>query len=168
MEAPHSRMALPLRARYVHLKSGTENTLRVVEPRGSQDCSDGYRYVRHDMDRMPIELGDLLDRLSGKFRRSDIEENIGAGRPDRHHLRVHRWCAGFIGRTGDDHPFIVVSQHVLQSQNIVPSEIIVLVEHTYPGVRIMLKDIGCVDARFSAVVRLQPDRPRKMPGVAPA
>ena len=74
---------IPLRIRDVHLKTGTENALGVVEARGSQDCSDGYRYVRHDMDGMPIELGDLLDRLSRKFRRRDIEEDIGTGGLDR-------------------------------------------------------------------------------------
>lgn len=31
------------------------------------------------MGGLPIELGDFLDRLSGKFRRRDIEENIGTG-----------------------------------------------------------------------------------------
>ena len=108
------------------------------------------------MDRIPVEFSELLDRLRGKFRRGEVEENIGTGGLDHNDLRVHRWCAGFMRRTGNNHPVVIISQTVLQPQKIVLSKIVVLVEHADLGVRMMLKNIGCVDPRFSAIVRCKP------------
>ena len=117
---------------------------------------------------MPVEFGDLLDRLRGEFRRADIDEDVGVGGLDRHHLGIHRRHADLVGHAGDDHAVIFVAQHVLQPEDVVLAEIVVLVEHAELGVGVMLQDVGGVDARFGPVVRLPADGPGEMLGIAPA
>lgn len=44
--------------------------------------------------------------------------------------RVHRWRTGVIGRTGNNHPVVLIPQDILQSQYVVPSEVVILIEET--------------------------------------
>src|ERR1700676_4671183 len=93
----HALVAIPLRICNIYLKAGTQNVFGVIESGGFQDCSDGYRYVRHDMDGRPIELAELLDRLSREFGRRDIEEEFGVGGFHGAPLRVDCCQPGFVG-----------------------------------------------------------------------
>src|SRR5258708_13785722 len=91
-EALHAWVTIPLRIRDVHLKTGAENAFGVVEAGGFQHRSDRNRYIRYDMAGVPIELSDLLDPLSRKFRRSGIEENIRIAGSCPLHLPIPTWA----------------------------------------------------------------------------
>ncbi len=84
------------------------------------------------------------------------------------------WAANFgvpmliVGNLADDHLAVLVAQHVLQTENVILSKIVVLIQQADPGVRMVLQDVGRVDAGFGAVVRRPADGPREVLRIAPA
>ena len=89
-------MAVPLRIGDIHLIAGAENALGVLETGWLEHRANRRRHVGHDVDRMPVEFGKLLDRLRCKFRGSDIDKDFRVRGLDRHHLGVHRRHADLV------------------------------------------------------------------------
>src|SRR3546814_10307958 len=95
----------------------------------SDVCSSDLRrngYVVEQVQWLPADLADLLDRLCGEFRRGDVEEDVGAGGFQVDDLRVDGGVGGFIGKFRDDHRLGLVAEPVLQAFDIVLTVIVVL------------------------------------------
>ncbi len=116
---------------------------------------------------MPVQLGDLLDRLSGKFRRRDVDEDIGIGALDLHHLGIHRWRRGLVGGFDHDQLVRLVAQAFAQADDVVLAEVVVLIEHPDGLARMVLQDIGRVDPCFGLVVGLPTHGPGKVFRIVP-
>src|SRR3954469_1623098 len=75
----HPGIAVPLRIGDIHLIAGAQDALGIIETGGPEHRPDRRRHVCHDLNRMPAEFGDFLDRLRRKFWRADVDENIRVG-----------------------------------------------------------------------------------------
>src|SRR5262249_19214262 len=78
VEFLHAGIIVPLRVGAVLGIGGGEDALRELQPRRLQYATDRSRDVGDNVHRTPVDLGGLLDRLGGEFRRGDADEDVGA------------------------------------------------------------------------------------------
>ena len=104
------------------------------------------------MNRLPIELVQLLDRLRGLLGGGGGEQQVGAGRFQLQDLRVDGRVGDLVGRLGDDHRPGLVAEPGLDAVEIVLAEIVVLIEHADLGGGMLLQNVLPVDAALGEVV----------------
>ena len=119
------------------------------------------------MHRIPFQFAELLDRLRGEFRRRDVDEDVGVGGLDLHHLRIHRRRGCLVGRFDHDQLAGLIAQPLAQPDHVILAEIVVLIHDADGLAGIILQDVGGVDARLDLIARLPADRPRKALRVVP-
>ena len=112
----------------------------MVEPGRLHDQRDRGGRVRHDVQRMPVDVGDFADRLRGEFGQCDVEQCVGAGRLQRDDLRIDGRIGGLVGRLGDDHRLCLVAERGLQRVEVVLAVIVVLVQHRDLRIRLFLQN----------------------------
>ena len=137
----------------------------MIEAGGFHHGADRCRDVVEDMQRPPIELRSLLDRLRREFRRRDVEEDVGSRRLQADHLRIHGGLGGVVGLFGDD--FHLVADAVLEAFEIVLSVIVVLIKDRDLSGRIVLEQVFGVDARLALVAGLPAHGPWKVLRIVP-
>jgi hypothetical protein len=101
----------------------------------------------------------LADRLSGEVRDSGIDEDIDAGGLHADHLRSDRGLRCLIGCCDDDHRLRLVAKAIFETVEIIFPEVVVLVQHADFAVRLVLGDIGGIDASFALIIGLPAGRP---------
>ena len=119
------------------------------------------------MQRLPADLGVLLDRLRCEFRRGDVDEHVGAGRLQLDDVGVDGRFGDFVAFLQDDHRCRLGAESVLEALQVVLTVIVVLVEDPDLGVRLLLQNVLGVDLRFALVVGLPAHRPGKVLRIVP-
>ena len=138
------------------------DALGVLDSGRNQRLADRRRVDVENLHRLPVEFGRLLDRLRAEFRRRDVVEQVGAGRFQRHHLRIDGRIGQFVGLLGDDHAGRLRPERVLQALDVILSEVVVLVEDADLGVRIIGQNVARIDVRLRLVVGVEGNRPREI------
>jgi len=100
-----------------------------------------------DVERLPLDLGDLLDRLRREFRRRDIEEDVGARRFELDDVVIDRGLGGLEAFLGDDHGSRLGAEAVFEALDVVLAVIVILIHHGDLGVGLLFEKIFCVDPR---------------------
>jgi len=96
-------IVLPLRIGGILQIVGRDDALRILEAGRLDHAADRGRDVVEEVQRVPSDFGDFLDRLRGEFRRGDVEEDVGAEA-----FNVTMWesmvrFGGLVTILGDDH-----------------------------------------------------------------
>src|SRR6476620_8103932 len=99
------------------------------------------------MRRSPSDVIDLTDRLGCKFGNSRSQQNIGAASLQSYDLRVDGRIGGLISLFGHDHFVRPVAQAFAQSDEVIVSEIIVLIEYSNLSVGQVLEDVARASRR---------------------
>ena len=86
---------------------------------------------------------------------------------DLDHLGIHRGRGGFAGCLDGDELVGLIAEPFVQSDQVVLAEIVVLIEHADGLARIILQDVGGIDACFDLVARLPADGPREVLRIVP-
>src|SRR5205807_5054262 len=128
--------------------------------------SDRGRDVAEEKYRLAAEFADLADRLRRALGRRPGHEEIGAGIPQRHDLRVEGGIRDLIGFVGDDHAGFV-AETVAQSLHLVLAGVVILPDGGDLAVRIILQDVGRINSALALVVGLPAHGPRKILRIAP-
>ena len=103
--------------------------MRVLEADWLDHTADGRGGEAQELERLPVQLVDLLDRLGREFRRRHVEEDIRAGRLQLYDVRIDGRLGDVEGFLGDDHRLSLVTEAGLDALEVVLSEIIVLIEN---------------------------------------
>src|SRR5215467_9871227 len=104
------------------------------------------------MDRLPTHLGGFLNRLRRKFRYRDVIQEIRTGGLEVDHLRTDGRVGGLVGRLGYDHRCGLRTEALLETDEVVPPKIIILVERADPRVLIIAQDVSRIESAFSPVI----------------
>src|SRR6266403_3846912 len=166
IEFLHAGIVVPLGVRTVLGVSGRENALRILKARRLDHGADGGRNVGDDMQRLPFDLGELLDRLRREFRGGDADEDVGAGGLQLDDVVVDRRLRGLVTFFSNDHRRLG-AQPVLQALEVIFPEIVILVHDGDLGARFLFQQVLRVNARFALIAGLPAHGPGKVLGIVP-
>ncbi len=110
----------------------------------------------------------LADRLDGKFRRRDVEEDIGLGRGEVDDLRIDSGIGDFVAHFADHDRRGRGPQAIAEAFEEILAEIVVLVEHGDLGILHLLQHVGGVDAGLRLIDRRQRHGVGEVLGIVPA
>ena len=157
----------PLRIGGVLQVLRTDNPGAVVVARGLQHRGDRGRDIGEVAHRLPVEVGDLADRLRGGLGRGLDEHHVGARTLDLDDLAVDRGIGDFVAHRGDDLLLILLAETRHEAADIVLARIVVLPKDPDPGILVGGQCMLGVDRAFGRVVGLPAHGPRKFRRLAP-
>ena len=162
----HAGIVGPGRVRGIFDERSADDADAIICPGGIHHRADGNRDIRHEEHGLPGQVMHLADRLSRHLRQCRDDQNVVSGRLQRRQLTIDCRIRRLIRRDGD-HLVELIAENVLHAQEVILTEIVVLIEQRDFGVRFLFQNVFRVNLRLGAITGLPSDRPGIVLVIAP-
>src|SRR5262249_40706583 len=140
------------RVGYVLDVSCRQDAFGILETCGLEYSSYRVGHAVEQVNRFPAEFGHLCNRLRREFRGRHVKEDVSARTLQANKLGAHCGISYLVGLLRNNWNLPVKT--VLHALQIVFTVIVILIEHTYFAIWMMLDQILCVDSALALVAWL--------------